>query len=380
MKTILTALISAILASGFANQAIAADEGTLIVEQKGTQHFGEWGIGHSTGVIEGDEENYSSERPAGNFSITVSPPAGSVPTIEVYEDGTLKETFDSRTANGMLGSGGTLKFVLMYEFSRVGTVGVTSIPAGIAFDLKGPLETYSGVTPASYNEMAEGTYAVHYKPASPCPTPRPMARSLEDGGRIGFSIELTCEGATSSADSKDDEPKEKEEEQEETSSPPKLRVSLSSSSREVAAGATSRVSLVVANRGKGTLNDLTVDYRYDSSKIEATGGRGAQKQTNRMTWTIPSLAPGAKWSQSLGAKVKDSVSNGTNVSSTVTVSGDDLSGMPIRGRSASSEFGVMTIMPATGIGFALDAILLAAFSLASLALIGSREVYGFARR
>jgi hypothetical protein len=40
----------------------------------------------------------------------------------------------------------------------------------------------------------------------------------------------------------------------------------------------------------------------------------------------------------------------------------------------------MTIMPATGIGFALDAILLAAFSLASLALIGSREVYGFARR
>jgi len=367
---------------GLANQALAADEGTLIVEQKDTEHFGEWGIGHSTGVIEGKEEIYTSTRSAGNYTITVTPPAGSVATIEAYEDDELKETFNSRTANGYLGSGSTLKFVLTYVFSKTGTVGVTSIPAGIPFDLKGPLKTYSGVTPESYTDIVEGTYAVHYKPSSPCITPRPMARSLKEGGRIGFSIDLQCAKSDSgnNVSSNNDEPEEEEEEQEEAPKPPKLRVSLTSSSREVTAGGTARASLIVVNRGEGTLDNLTIDYRYDSSKVEIQGGRGAQKQAGRMTWTIPSLSPGAKWSQSIGAKVKDSVTNGTNVSSTITVSGDDLSNIPIRSRSASSELGVITVMPATGIGFALDAILLAIFGLASLALIGTREVYEVVRR
>ena len=394
-NTIIAIITLAISTTFFAllpTPASAEEEiGTIIVEQKGveylgTQRLGKWGLATPTGVVEEKLETFSEERSAGNYALTIRPPAGSVPSIEVYEGGTLKETFSSRTAHGKLLSGSTLKFSILYTFSLIGNISVNSTPSDIPFELRGPAGSLEGKTPATFENRVEGSYTVYYKLPKSCKTPPPISRKLkmngEKAGRIGFSFESLCNafnGTTSKEEPKREEekpPVKKPTSRTTTQSP--VRVALSSNSAEVAAGGTARLSLVVLNRSDAALENLTVEVRYDGSKLSIGGARDARKSANKLEWTISSLPKGGKWQTNFSGNIANSIGNGDIISASATVSGDAMTGVRSSQRSSSVQIGALKNLPPTGAPIDLFALLaLGVIGFLSLAIAGVQE---FARR
>ena len=105
----------------------------------------------------------------------------------------------------------------------------------------------------------------------------------------------------------------------------------------------------VLNRGDEILRNLTVDYRFDSSKTSVQGVRNGTAGANQVTWTIASLNPGEKWEESFGLKASTALENGAIISSSVTVLGEDVSGVPTSQRSASKQLSVIKMLPKTGV-------------------------------
>ena len=367
------------------NMVQAADEeGFVIIEQintkfLGVKRIGSWGLATPFGAIDGESEKIElKKKPLGNYALTVDPPDGAVSKIEVYQDDVLTETLEARTAHGkIVSSGGTLKFTIKYAFSQVGEVSVTSTPNGIPFTIKGPVETFDGVTPESYQNRVAGFYTVYYKLPKPCKPVLPISRKLEPDGRLGFSTEFACEALKE--DKKPEKPKEEPKEPEEPKKPARrtqspVRVSLGTASAEVTAGGSARYNIVVLNRGDDELEDLTVEYRYDSSKVTIQGARDASRSPNTLRWNIASLPSSGKWETGFSGAVAEGIGNGDTVLASVTVSGDDLAGVRSSQRSDSAQFGVIKELPQTGVEFELFALLaLVVTSFFSLALSGVKE-------
>jgi hypothetical protein len=379
MKKSINSLITIAIGLVLPLSALAAGDGTLIVEQKNTEYLGTWGLATPTGVVESAGKLYNETKVAGNYALTVKPPAGAVPRIEVFVDDKLEETFESRTANGILASGATLRFNIRYTFSLMGDVAVMSVPSGIPFDLKGPRGKESGKTPMIFNNVPEGTYTVYYKLPKTCRPALPISRALKasdsstQSRRVVFTSEFFCTALDGNDDDKDPEPEPEPEPDERpprrtvTQSP--VRVSLSTSSAEVTAGGNARLNIVVLNRGDSELKDLTVEYRYDGSKMNVDGVRdGGQTNAGVVKWTVTIPANG-KWDTSFSGKVSAGTANGTSVPSSVTVSGDDLDGVRTSQRSDSAVFGVIKEMPKTGVP--LDIFVLFGVAMSSLLIIGT---------
>ena len=343
--------------------------GTVIVDQGNAAFLGDWGLATPTGVITGNTRLFTSEeKPTGNYALTITPPAGALVTIDVYNDATLTKSFDSRTATGLLGSGGTLRFHIMYDFSLLGTVSIVSTPPGLRATLKGPRGSETVTTPYSNDNMPEGTYSVTYILPTGCRPVAPIARSLQTKGRITFSHDSQCPlltGGSSSSSSRSSSSSSSSSSTAPTPPPPTrpenpLRVSLTSGSTEITAGAGARLTASVFNRSNMTLRNLTVEYRYDNSRLSVQGVRNGVTGTNQVTWTIASLAPSAKWEESFGIKVAENLENGATLSSTVTVTGDDLQGVPVSQRSATRALSILKTLPATGVPFDLLYIIVGA--------------------
>src|SRR3989338_4820519 len=170
----------------------AQEFGTVIVDQGDTPYLGQWGLATPTGVISGETRLFTGrEKPVGNYSLTVTPPAGAVVHIDVYNEDTLTRSVDSRTAPGALGSGGTLRFAISYDLVLMGTVVVTSKPSGLQAVLKGPRGSQTVTTPFT-GTFPEGTYSVTYVLPAGCRPVPPIARNLQQGGRITFTHESRC--------------------------------------------------------------------------------------------------------------------------------------------------------------------------------------------
>jgi len=367
----------------------ADEEGSITIEQLNTEFLGvkrvgSWGLATPFGAIDGDSEKIElKKKPMGNYALTVKPPSGAVSKIEVYQDDVLTETFEARTANGkLISSGGTLKFTIKYSFSQIGDVSVTSKPSKIPYTLKGPVETFEGLTPGHYPNRVAGFYVVYYKLPKPCKPVLPIARKLEAGGRLGFSSEFACKSLKE--DKEPPKPEPEPEPEPEDKKPPRrtqspVRVSLGTASAEVTAGGSARYNIVVLNRGDDELKDLTVEYRYDSAKLTIQGARDASRSPNTLRWTIASLPSSGKWETTFTGAVSDAAANGDTVLASATVSGDDLAGVRSSQRSDSAQFGVIKELPQTGAAMELFALVaLVVTSFFSLALSGVKEVV-FAR-
>lgn len=363
----------------------AQGTGTVIVEQREEQYLGSFGLATPTGVIEGESKVFTSEKPAGNYALTVSPPAGAIVKIDVYNNDTLTKSFDTRTAVGTMNGGETLTFVIDYDFVLVGTVAITSRPLGLPAILKGPRGTQNLTTPVTLKDMPEGTYSVTYRlPVSCRPVP-PIARVLKTGQRISFEFTSTCPALSGTEPPPPPPPPPQPQPQPQPQPPPPpparrtvsgVRVSLSTGSEEVAAGASVRTTILVLNRGRETLKNLTVLYRFDARSLSLVGVHDATVNGNEARFGITSLAPNAKWEESFGVKVAPDVAHGTSLSSSVIVEGADLEGVAATERSASSDIRAIKVLPKTGVplrdALSLLGLVLLAASILSLGLLIKR--------
>lgn len=346
----------------------AQGTGTVVVQQAEETHLGSFGLATPVGVIEGESKIFTSEKPAGNYALTVTPPAGAVPTINVYNNDTLTESFDSRTAVGTLRGGETLKFVVLYDFVLVGTVSIISTPPGLEAILKGPWGSQTIRTPMSLEDQPEGTYSVTYLLPVGCRPVAPIARSLKTGSRVTFAFTSACPLLTGAQPQPQPSPPPPPSPTPPPPPPPTrrpvsaLRVSLRTGSDEIAAGASARATIRVLNRGTESLKNLSVVFRFDGNHISVAGARGATLGENEVRFAVAALPPNATWEESFAVKASPTIQNGATLTSGVVVEGEGLAEIPLAQRSTSSQIRVIRVLPKTGVPLT-DALSLLSFAL-----------------
>jgi hypothetical protein len=131
----------------------------------------------------------------GLYSVLIYPPAGTTPKVTFFLDGELQSQ-NGANISFNLNTGQQADFTIVYDYTRTGIVGVSTMPSGMPYVLRGPdgLE-WSGTTPANYKDLPEGQYTATIEPPEGCGLSRPVSDRLLKDGRINFHREFSCEAA-----------------------------------------------------------------------------------------------------------------------------------------------------------------------------------------
>jgi hypothetical protein len=116
--------------------------------------------------------------------------------------------------------------------------------------------------------------------------------------------------------------------------------------RDVSPGNTIEFRISVRNTGNGTLHDLAVEERYDSSKLTITKAPGSIIGENRILWKIPVLHAGQLWTANYVTEISQSSPAGA-FETTAYVLGKDVEDLPGSSRMASSQMTIVSL-PAAG--------------------------------
>lgn len=134
--------------------------------------------------------------PAGRYTVFATPPSGATTAVRVYEGATQVAYQPYPQANFPVNGNTEVRVSINYQYTRVGTVSVTSDPLGVDFTVTGPNGiVLEGVTPESFENQPEGQYKVQYHAPSGCGDPPPKGDVLNSNTRISFSMTLSCKAA-----------------------------------------------------------------------------------------------------------------------------------------------------------------------------------------
>lgn len=172
--------------------------GTITIDQQNSTEGGSLG---AWTLISQDNEQKTGKKdsetfrdlPAGSYTILVNPPNGASASLRIYRLGSLESYVQRPQTSFVLGETETVRIAVSYSMTRVGAVAIESDPSGIDFRLTGPDNmVVKGVTPHSLPNTAEGQYTVQYMPPGGCTQPPLKSLRLESGGRVSFSMNLSC--------------------------------------------------------------------------------------------------------------------------------------------------------------------------------------------
>lgn len=180
---------------------ILPGEGTIIVEQKngsGSETIGTWLlIKPSNEQVTGNSPTKAiTNTSAGTYTVFAKLPTGASNTIRIYRNEKLETLVQRAQSTFVLQNGDTIRIVIHYTITKVGLIAVDSDPSGLDFHMTGPnFSRFTGTTPASFDNVAEGQYQVTYDPPNGCVQPVPQSLRLTAGNRISFSIKISCAAA-----------------------------------------------------------------------------------------------------------------------------------------------------------------------------------------
>lgn len=173
--------------------------GSVTVEQINTSSlYGTWTlIGANEQKHEGSKATETlSALPSGLYTLFVTPPNGAIASIRVYNGTEMLQMVSRPQVSFQLAANASLRISVNYQFTKLGSVSVTSDPGGISFTMEGPNNIkVEGTTPMSFEAQPEGQYKVKFFPPSGCGEPPAKGDILDAGGRISFSITLSCKAA-----------------------------------------------------------------------------------------------------------------------------------------------------------------------------------------
>ncbi|MBI1812436.1 S-layer homology domain-containing protein [Candidatus Peregrinibacteria bacterium] len=130
---------------------------------------------------------------SGKYTLFVASPNGTSTTIRVVKGASTIASADTPQVSFDVGEGDQLHVAVEYHLVSFGLVGVSSDPAGIPFELRGPNDFLGkGITPKSFETMPIGEYAVTYKPRG-CLVSPARSNRLEKNGHAYFSITIKCD-------------------------------------------------------------------------------------------------------------------------------------------------------------------------------------------
>jgi hypothetical protein len=128
----------------------------------------------------------------GLHSVLVSPPKGMSTVITVYRNDEVIKTAPVPQLAFQVEANDELRIEIKYTLSYFGTVGVTSSPGGVQFELSGPNNfVMKSKTPITLEKMPIGAYSVRFLPDG-CVLPPPKSDVLKHLGRVSFSITFNC--------------------------------------------------------------------------------------------------------------------------------------------------------------------------------------------
>lgn len=131
---------------------------------------------------------------------------------------------------------------------------------------------------------------------------------------------------------------------------------------EVRPGETVRYTVTVRNVTNHPIENLKVDDRMESPHVRILNADQGVAAGNRVSWTVPYLAPGEVWNVSYDAQVDYRAPHGLSIPNIVTVSGQGMETVSLEERIYTMQIGVISNLPPTGAAF--DALFLLATGLA----------------
>lgn len=171
---------------------------TLIIQQISPNGMlGEWTlIKPGNKRITLNKESYKfSNLPTGSYTLLISPPKGAIAEVRKMLGEDVIETKNHPQISFTLENNIEMELQIEYTFTRVGTVSVSSQPAGLEFSIVGPNDFFEeGVSPATYSNMPEGQYSVTFAPIPNCAKPPALSDRLIKDSRINFTIKISCDG------------------------------------------------------------------------------------------------------------------------------------------------------------------------------------------
>ncbi|KKW40214.1 hypothetical protein A2454_06720 [Candidatus Peribacteria bacterium RIFOXYC2_FULL_55_14] len=120
---------------------------------------------------------------------------------------------------------------------------------------------------------------------------------------------------------------------------------------EVRPGDTVSYSIFLRNTTNQPFHNIAVQDRIDTRFMQVIGSPYGQLQGDRLSWTVPRLAPGEEWSVRYTARVSPNLPNGQMINNVVSVSGDGIETLSLNERVYTSSMSVITELPPSGIGF-----------------------------
>ncbi len=196
--------IAFILCLSFAGKGFSAVQASVVIEQLSGTTVGSWtlisGNGGSTHTSADTDNGRMRAALAltefGPTTLSVKIPQGMSVKISVYRGGTLVESVETPQYSFTLLPNDSYRFIVQYSLSRLGSLGVTSLPSGLRFRLNSESgRTRTATTPFTFTSLPAGRYSVHMSSLRDCLQPAPQSALVIPEERGTIHVTMNCDKA-----------------------------------------------------------------------------------------------------------------------------------------------------------------------------------------
>ncbi len=200
--------IAAVLCFFSVTQGFSAVQASVTIEQLSGGAVGSWTLLSSNGgsTYKSTDTGVDRRRASlglaefGPTTLSVSIPQGMSVKISVYRGGTLVESVATPQYSFTLLPNDSYRFIVQYSLSRLGSLGVTSLPSGVRFRLKGESgRTRTATTPFTFTSLPAGQYSVQMSPLRDCLRPAPQSALVMPEERGTIHVTMNCDKDESSS-------------------------------------------------------------------------------------------------------------------------------------------------------------------------------------
>lgn len=320
------------------------------------------------------------ELPAGEYALSIKPPLGTRAKLTVYRGPSLIAETEDRSYMINIAEGEQIKFSIHYTV--LGTVTVESNPEGVSFTLRYPNGTgTNGTTPARFDMLDPGVYAVFYDTKKECEAQKHQERPLDAGGTIAFHAVLSCGDRKIPTQGKTNKPLATGKVAPvpvpvvtPVATAPAVRIVQESSMSETVAGSRVRITLTVRNVTKTTLHDLMIADAFDASLLTPVTPlpKNGEVRSNVLAWFVPELFAGQSWTVTFEMRVSDGAKTGERGTLKAAVSSPDIDAYYSAPVGSTVAIGIAAV-PQTGDSMDLALILAGLGGAAILAYFTNRR-------
>lgn len=186
----------------FATKGFSAVQASVVIEQLSGTTVGAWTLLSSNGGSTHTSTDTDNGRVRAALALTefgpttlsVTIPQGMSVKISVYRGGTLVESVETPQYSFNLLPNDSYRFIVQYSLSRLGSLGVTSLPSGLRFRLKSESgRTRTATTPFTFTGLPAGRYSVHMSTLRGCLQPALQSAVVMPEERSAIHVTMNCD-------------------------------------------------------------------------------------------------------------------------------------------------------------------------------------------